>query len=94
MAEESKRVYECEEELGIVQGRTVTRENLVRCWQLRWDQEIQARWMARLVGNLSEWVDRKHGKVYYFVTQLFAGHGYFSAYMVGEMEDPSYDFDD
>ena len=41
-------------------------------------------------------MDRKHGEVNYFLTQLVAGHGYFSAYLcrMGKLEDLSCVFGD
>ncbi|CAB0036807.1 unnamed protein product [Trichogramma brassicae] len=31
----------------------------------------------RLIPNIREWVERKHGEVNYHLTQLLSGHGYF-----------------
>ena len=79
------------QDLGFVEARTVARAHSMRSWQLRWEQERRARWTARLIGNIPEWVDRTHGEVDYYLNQFLTGHGYFCTYLrrMGKMEDPS-----
>ncbi|CAB0037991.1 unnamed protein product [Trichogramma brassicae] len=41
------------------------------------DQSTKGRWTHRLVPDIKEWVERRHGEMSYHLTQLLTGHGYF-----------------
>ncbi|CAB0043559.1 unnamed protein product [Trichogramma brassicae] len=49
-------------------------------WQDRWDRATKGRWTHRLIPNIAEWVERGHGEVNYYLTQLLSGHGYFKSH--------------
>jgi len=58
-----------------------TRIQTMEKWQDRWDSELRGRWTARLIPEINKWVNRKHGEINYFVTQMLSGHGYFLQYL-------------
>lgn len=68
--EEQRRVL-CEEE----------RPESLRLWQERWDSSTKGRWTHRLIPDVTKWVNRQHGEVGYYITQLLTGHGCFRAYL-------------
>uniref|UniRef100_A0ABD2WMV6 Reverse transcriptase zinc-binding domain-containing protein n=1 Tax=Trichogramma kaykai TaxID=54128 RepID=A0ABD2WMV6_9HYME len=49
----------------------------LRKWQGQWDRSTKGRWTHRLIPNIRESVERKHGEVNYQLIQLLFGHGYF-----------------
>lgn len=50
-------------------------------WQQRWEEDAgKANWTKRLVPDIRPWVNRKHGQVNYYLTQLLTGHGCFNFY--------------
>ncbi|CAB0041127.1 unnamed protein product [Trichogramma brassicae] len=69
LADERARIYQEDER----------RETLSK-WQDRWDQASKGRWTHRLIPNITEWVERGHGEVNYYLTQLLSGHGYFKSH--------------
>uniref|UniRef100_A0ABD2WM31 Reverse transcriptase domain-containing protein n=1 Tax=Trichogramma kaykai TaxID=54128 RepID=A0ABD2WM31_9HYME len=58
-------------------GRGDERQETLRRWQVQWDQSTKGRWTHRLVPDIKEWVERRHGEMSYYLTQLMTGHGYF-----------------
>lgn len=51
-------------------------------WQSRWnEQKEKAQWTKRMIPNIKEWTERKHGEIDYHVTQFLSGHGCFTAYL-------------
>uniref|UniRef100_A0ABD2WE79 Reverse transcriptase zinc-binding domain-containing protein n=1 Tax=Trichogramma kaykai TaxID=54128 RepID=A0ABD2WE79_9HYME len=46
-------------------------------WQEAWDRSTKARWTHRLIPNIRVWIERRHGKLNYHLTQLLTGHGFF-----------------
>ncbi|CAB0044392.1 unnamed protein product [Trichogramma brassicae] len=44
------------------------------------DWASKGRWTHRLIPNIAEWVERGHGEVNYYLTQLLSGHGYFKSH--------------
>ena len=81
MARERKQAYQRKPELGNIAAASEAREHAPHTWKERWEHESRGRWTARLVGNLRGWLDRKHGEVNYYLTQLLTGHGYFRGYL-------------
>lgn len=59
-------------------------------WQLRWDSEKRGRWTAKLIPDVSKWVNRNHGDVNYYLTQMLSGHGYFRKFLfkIGKCSTP------
>ena len=81
LARERKPVFtrkaEVEKATAKKEARIYTRER----WKERWDSDTKGRWTARLINQLDTWLDRDHGEVNYYLTQLLTGHGYFRAYL-------------
>lgn len=52
--------------------------------------------MARLICNITEWMGWDHGEVNYYLTQFFASHGYFNAYLakMHKVDGPAYAYQD
>lgn len=60
--------------------RNAQRESL-RLWQERWNLSTKGRWTYRLIPKIDSWVNRKHGEVNYYLTQILSNHGCFRAYL-------------
>lgn len=59
----------------------MTRENLTRRWQEKWDGGEYGRWTYRLIPDIQRWTSRQFGEVDYFLTQALTGHGCFRRYL-------------
>lgn len=91
MAEERKKIHDTKDNLGREEAWKVAREYTMLYWQEKWQEEKRGRWTARLIKNLAEWIERKHGETNYFLTQFLTNHGYLCKYLhrMGKMEDPA-----
>lgn len=50
-------------------------------WQRRWQEQTQgSAWTRYVIPNISLWMNRKHGEIDYYLSQLLSGHGWFNAY--------------
>ncbi|CAB0037092.1 unnamed protein product [Trichogramma brassicae] len=76
LADERTRIYQRQPEDVKEEER---RETLSK-WQDRWDRASKGRWAHRLIPNITEWVERGHGEVDYYLTHLPSGHGYFKSH--------------
>lgn len=45
------------------------------------DVSTKGRWTHRLIPQVDNWVNRKHGELNYYLTQMLSGHGCFRAYL-------------
>lgn len=84
LAEERKELWRIRRQIQRTNRETRTREaraQTMQRWQDRWNSESRGRWTARLITDLDKWVNRKHGEINYFVTQMLSGHGYFLQYL-------------
>ena len=97
LALERKIIYERRrnaERVGEVIGRVriadEERALTMDQWQQRYDAGRRGRWTARLLPNVKSWIERSHGEVNYYLTQLLSGHGYFRSYLFkqGKVESP------
>lgn len=61
--------------------REETRKQMIEAWQQRWARAQQGSWTRRLIPSLEQWLDRKHGEVDFFLTQVLTGHGSFGTYL-------------
>ncbi|CAB0033507.1 unnamed protein product [Trichogramma brassicae] len=55
------------------------RETLSK-WQDWWDRASNGRWTHHLIPNITEWVERGHGALDYYLTQLLSGPGNFQSH--------------
>lgn len=81
LAQERKLVYQSRSELGTERAKSEARDRSLEAWQTRWQESDKGRWTARLIPLIAPWLQRKHGEVNYFLTQMLTGHGLFSAYL-------------
>ncbi|CAB0033753.1 unnamed protein product [Trichogramma brassicae] len=76
LADERARIYQRRPE----DVKEEERRETLRRWQDRWDRAPKGRWTHRLIPKITEWVERGHGEVGYYLTQLLSGHGYFKSH--------------
>ncbi|KAI5738157.1 hypothetical protein M8J77_003650 [Diaphorina citri] len=58
------------------------KENLWEIWMEKWENETtRGQWTKRIIKNVKEWVERKHGCVTYEMSQFLTGHGNFGTYL-------------
>uniref|UniRef100_A0ABD2X3N1 Reverse transcriptase domain-containing protein n=1 Tax=Trichogramma kaykai TaxID=54128 RepID=A0ABD2X3N1_9HYME len=74
LADERTRLYHRRHDDA---GRDDERQETLRRWQVQWDQSTKGRWTHRLIPDIKGWVERRHGEMSYYLTQLLTGHGYF-----------------
>ncbi|CAB0038697.1 unnamed protein product [Trichogramma brassicae] len=74
LADERARIYQRRPEDVKEEER---RETLGK-WQNR--GASKGRWTHHLIPNIAEWLERGHGEVNYYLTQLLSGHGYFKSH--------------
>lgn len=63
------------------QSQRDLRSQTIEKWQARCNEERYGRWTARLIPDIRKWIDRGHGEVGYYITQMLSGHGYFRKYL-------------
>lgn len=57
------------------------RNDTIKTWQERWQNETEkGQWTKKLISNLGKWVNCKHRKTNYFITQDLSGHASFKCY--------------
>lgn len=66
------------------------RDESIARWQLRWSNSDKGRWTYLLISDIVTWLDRGHGDLDYYITQLLSGHGCFRSYLCrfGHDSDP------
>lgn len=75
---EQMRVYQSELPKGEASTRERTRT--IEIWQEEWENSQKGAWTRRLIPNVRPWLNRNHGSLNYFTTQVFSGHGSFRSY--------------
>jgi len=63
------------------EARRPARERSISRWQERWDSATSGRWTHDLIPALSPWLERRHGQVDFYSTQILSGHGCFRSYL-------------
>lgn len=77
LVEERKRQWE-----DPALTRTANRAITIDRWQERWASgQETAQWTKRLIPDLQPWLQCKHRRVDYFLTQFLSGHGAFRSYV-------------
>lgn len=61
--------------------RKMARINLITKWQERWQEEEKGRWTYHLIKDIKPWLERKHGNMNYYLTQVMTNHGDFNQYL-------------
>ncbi|GBP65563.1 Retrovirus-related Pol polyprotein from type-1 retrotransposable element R1 2 [Eumeta japonica] len=82
-AEERRTLYQQRKTttLSAQELRTEERQHSILLWQLQWDAAKKDRWTHRLIPRIDVWLNRSHGEVNYYLTQMLSGHGCFRAYL-------------
>ena len=83
LGEERKHLYQqrgVPRELRESQRKQLRLRSLLQ-WQVDWDASVKGRWTHRLIPQVDNWMNRKHGEVNYYLTQMLSGHGCFRAYL-------------
>ena len=57
------------------------RNKVITKWQERWNQDESGRWTHMLIPNIKTWIERQHGNMGYFLTQVMTDHGSFNKYL-------------
>ena len=65
LAAERRTLYQ-QETSAEVQARKVS----LKRWQEMWDGSNKGRWTHRLIPNVEPWVNRLHGELNYYLTQV------------------------
>ena len=61
--------------------RRTARAASINRWQRIWDNSTKGRWTHRLIPRVENWVERRHGEVNFYLTQVLTGHGCFGQYL-------------
>lgn len=90
LAQERQRIHQHRKEIPKEEAARQAKQRTREKWSERWRSTKNATWTRRLIKDLSAWVDRKHGEINYYVTQLLSGHGNFQHYLhkMGKVESP------
>ena len=82
LAVERKQLYELRSSiLGEQEAlKKFMRHDSLQRWQEKWDASEKGRWIHRLISQVDNLVNRKHG-VNYYLTQMPCNHKYFPAYL-------------
>ena len=64
-----------------VEAKTEARRASLNRWQRMWDTSTKGRWSQRLIANVEKWVNRLHGELNYYLTQVLTGRGCFRKYL-------------
>ena len=77
LAEERRSLYR---ERGLSaetpeEQRAKERRSSIDRWQMLWDASTKGRWTHRLIPQVDVWLNRKHGEVNYYLTQMLSGLG-------------------
>ncbi|XP_070144868.1 uncharacterized protein [Drosophila kikkawai] len=59
----------------------IQRSSTMARWQDKWNNASTGRWTYRLIPDLVPWLQRRHGQLDYYTTQIITGHGCFKAYL-------------
>ena len=57
--------------------KNVERENTIKKLQDRWNSSACGRWTYDLIHDINIWLNRKHGELDFYMTQMISGHGVF-----------------
>ena len=83
LAVESKQMYEQRSSMLEEQEelKKIIRLGSLQRWQEKRDASEKGRWTHRLITQVDNWVNRKHGEVNYYLTQMLSNHRCFRAYL-------------
>lgn len=68
-------------QLSKAEIRAEARHTIIIDWQNMWSGDDNGRWTFKLIPNIKRWIERKHGNINYFMTQMMTDHGSFNSYL-------------
>ena len=80
LARERKFVFTRKAEVDKATAKREARIYTRARWKEGWDNNTKGRWTARLINQLDAWLERDHGEVNYYLTQLLTDR-HFRAYL-------------
>ena len=84
LANERQKIFENRAQ-GTVQTARETRIHMrseaMAEWQQLWSSSEKGRWTFRLIPSIDVWLNREHGEVDFYLTQMLTGHGCFRSYL-------------
>jgi len=72
-----------------ITGSGTQRSSTIEAWQRRWNNATTGRWTHRLIPSLTPWLQRRHGQVDHYLTQMISGHGCFKEYLQRFKQEPN-----
>jgi len=84
MISEIKKLYQVKQDNGnelTEANRKEERLRTISYWQTKWQNSEKGRWTFQLIPNLELWINRRHGEVNHYLTQILSGHGCFKEYL-------------
>lgn len=93
LAEERARLHHLGEQS--VAQKTAKRQRTIRKWQQHWESHMDTeQWTKKLMPRIEPWLNFKHRKVDYFLTQAMTGHGSFKTYTfrIGKSQDEACEY--
>lgn len=84
IAQERARLYLRKRE-GASNWNTITKEErgvTMDQWQRRWEQSSTGRWTFRVIPDIMTWIQREHGELDFYLTQMLTGHGCYRQYQL------------
>ena len=61
--------------------KNVGRENTIKKWQDHWNSSTDGRWTYDLIHDINIWLNRKHGELDFYITEMISAHGCFKEYL-------------
>lgn len=88
---ETKTEEESRKKLIKNEIRKKAKEKTRRKWQRKWDKGNAGRWTHTCIPKIEPWIDRKHGQLNFYMTQVLTGHGVFNFFRkrIGKTADDS-----
>ncbi|XP_075223864.1 uncharacterized protein LOC142325718 [Lycorma delicatula] len=62
-------------------GKQEATEVIQQKWQERWNRRTVASWSRKTVPDISQWINRRHGEMGFYTSQIMTGHGNFEQYL-------------
>ncbi len=86
ITDERKRIYSATSQINLKSGKAlcVRREErqVTLCkWKERLSRSSKGEWTHLLKHNLEVWLERGHGQMNFYLTQVMSSHGMFNAYL-------------
>lgn len=57
------------------------RKETIKEWQREWDSSGKGRWTHALIKDVKKWIERKHGDIDHYLTQMLTNKGCFKSYL-------------